>query len=252
MTMTARGGRGGPTTTTTGTEPYETALMATVTITRKEAIHGWLPEVCALTGEPTDGVKPRTFYWQPAWVFALLPLALVPCLIVVYCLRKSMTVRLPLAPHKHGHWGWRMAVGCVAVAATALTFLFSTVFVSSDNPKVADPGRVVMIAGGVGFVLSLVLFAVLTVTGIHPTKITHDGITLAGVHQNFVDALEEEREQDEQAARREEEDYRREKERKREARDRRAEREEREEREARDRRPVPIARRVSPPSPPNE
>lgn len=221
--------------------------MATVTITSREATRGLLPQVCALTGEPTDSEKRRTFYWQPAWVFVLLPVGLVPCLIVVYCLRKQMSVRLPLVPGKHWHWGWRNALGFLTVVLSAIVFLAGSVLTSGTNTNVADTGRVVMIAGGVGFVLSLVLFAVLTITGIHPTKITHDHITLAGVHPNFVAALEEERERDEEAGRREEEEYRREKERKRAARERREQEE-----EERERRPVPMARRVPPPDGPKD
>ncbi len=216
--------------------------MATVTITSREASRGLLPPVCALTGEPTEHVKHRTFIWQPAWVYALIPLGLLPCLIVSLVIRKQMTVRLPLVARKHFHWGWRMLLGAFGVVISAGVFIVGGATVSGY--ETGKMGGWLMIGGLSGFVLSLVLLAVLTVTGIHPKKITEDEITLAGVHENFVAALEEEREQEEEEYQREEEEYRRKKERRREAREREAEREEPE------RGPVPIARRASPPGDP--
>ena len=194
--------------------------MATITLTRREAERGDLPPVCALTGEPTDDVKHRTFVWQPAWVSALIPLGLLPCLIVSLIIRKTMTLRLPLVRRKHFHWGWRMAVAAVGIVASAGAFIV---------------GGALMIGGLVGFVLSLVMLAVLTALGIHPKRITDREITLAGVHDNFVAAVEEDRERDEA-------DYQREKEQLREERDRRT----REREEVDQQGPVPRARRVKP------
>ena len=207
--------------------------MATITLTRREAERGDLPPVCALTGEPTDDVKHRTFVWQPAWVYALIPLGLLPCLIVSLIIRKTMTLRLPLVRRKHFHWGWRMAVAAVGIVASAGAFIVGGALVSDYERGTL--GGWLMIGGLVGFVLSLVMLAVLTALGIHPKRITDREITLAGVHDNFVAAVEEDRERDEA-------DYQREKEQLREERDRRT----REREEVDQQGPVPRARRVKP------
>ena len=186
--------------------------MATITITSREASRGLLPPVCALTGEPTEDVKQKTFLWQPAWVFLLVPVGLLPFLIVALILRKTMTVRLPLAQRKHAHWLWRDAVSWVFVLGSlGVFFTGSFLSLSRDHQDLSGP---LMLTGLGLFVLFLILYALLMRLGIHPKRITEDEITLGGVHQNFVDALEEEREQ-------EEEKYQREKERRRDARDRR-------------------------------
>ncbi len=213
--------------------------MATITLTRREAERGDLPPVCALTGEPTGDVKERAFVWQPPWVYALIPLALLPCLIVSLIIRKTMTLRLPLVRRKHFHWGWRMMLAAVGIVASAGAFIVGGALVSDYERGTL--GGWLMIGGLVGFVLSLVLLAVLAVTGIHPKRITDREIVLAGVHDNFVAAVEEDRERDEA-------DYQREKAQMREERDRR----DREREESDERRPVPRARRASPPGGPEE
>lgn len=209
--------------------------MATVTITRREAERGYLPAVCALTGEPTDEVKEKTFHWRPAWIIACVFIPLL-YLIMAMVLRKQMAVRLPLARSKHAHWLWRDAVSWVLVLGTlGVFFTGSFLSLSRDHESLSGP---FMLAGLGLFLLSLILYAVLVRLGIHPKQITDRDITLGGVHQNFVDALEEEREQEEEESAREEE-------RRRDERDRR--RRERDERDERDEsRPIRRAKRVNP------
>ncbi len=214
--------------------------MATITLTRREAERGDLPPVCALTGEPTGDVKERAFVWQPPWVYALLPLGLLPCLIVSLIIRKQMGVQLPLARRKHFHWGWRTLLGAVGIVASAGVFMYGGATVSDYERGTL--GGWLMLGGLAGFVLSIVLLAVLTVLGIHPKQITDRDITLAGVHENFVAAVEQERERDEEEYQREEEEYRREKQARRDR--------ERDGPEEGEPRPVPRAQRAAPPEDP--
>lgn len=147
-----------------------------------------------------------------------------------------MAVRLPLARPKHAHWLWRDAVSWVLVLGSlGVFFTGSFLSLSRDNESLSGP---FMLAGLGMFVLSLILYAVIVRLGIHPKRITDRDITLGGVHQNFVDALEQEREQEEEESAREEE-------RRRDERDRR--RRERDERDERDEpRPIRRAKRVNP------
>jgi len=187
--------------------------MARVTITRQEAERGLLPPVCALTGQPTDDVKTKIFRWQPGWISVLIVFGLLPYLVVALILRKTMTVQLPLVRAKHGHWLWREAVSWVAVLiALGVFFTGSGMSLSRDHEQLSGP---LMLTGLGLFVVFLVVYLLLMRLGLHPTQITDRDITLAGVHQNFVDALEEERERDEEDFRREKEEHERDRERRR-------------------------------------
>ena len=122
---------------------------------------------------------------------------------------------------------WVLVLGSLGVFFTG-----SFLSLSRDNESLSGP---FMLAGLGMFVLSLILYAVIMRLGIHPKRITDLDITLGGVHQNFVDALEQEREQEEEESAREEE-------RRRDERDRR-----RRERDERDEpRPIRRAKRVNP------
>lgn len=170
--------------------------MAKVRITRREAEQGLLPPVCALTGESTEDVKRKTFLWQPGWISVLILAGLLPYLIVAMLLRKSMTVNLPLVRAKHGHWAWRMAVGLLLILGSLGAFFGGVAMNMQRDTETV--GGYLMLGGLAGFVLSLIVVAVLNQLGIRPTEITDNDITLAGVHQNFVDALEDDRERDEE------------------------------------------------------
>jgi hypothetical protein len=173
--------------------------MATVTITRREAERGYLPAVCALTGEPTEDVKAKKFLWQPPWIAVLILTGLLPYLIVALILRKTMTVQLPLVRAKHGHWLWRTLFG---VGGCLFSLALIILGAALHEPGNTGPGRMpvgpmLTGLGGVCLLVVCIMLIVLRNTSIRPAEITDTDITLAGVHQNFVDALEEERERDE-------------------------------------------------------
>lgn len=170
--------------------------MARVRITRREAERGLLPPVCALTGQPTDDVKRKSFLWQPPWVGVLILAGLLPYLIVSLILRKSMAVQLPLVRAKHGHWAWRVAVGALGIVGSVVLF-FVGVAVESDRTT-ETLGGILMAAGGLGVLAFLIVWVVLYNTSIRPSEITDFDITLVGVHEDFVRALEDDRDRDEE------------------------------------------------------
>ena len=169
--------------------------MPKVKITRREAERGLLPQVCALTGEPTDDVKSRKFMWNPPWVAITLLAGLLPYVIIALITRKNMTVELPLVRAKHGHWMVRTLL--------ALLGLFGSIGLAIGGGIVAGDrnnesiGLTMLAAGGILFVATIVLLIVFQFTTIRPLEITDRTITLTGIHQGFIDALEEERDRDE-------------------------------------------------------
>lgn len=174
--------------------------MPKVRITRREIERNLLPPVCALTGVPTEDVKRKGFTWQPQWVGVLILAGLLPYLIVSMMLRKSMAVVLPMVKEKHGHWAWRALVGAGSVLLSIALIVGGMAFGMNDqNQRGGNPlGGILFAAGLIGFLASLIVWIVLNSSCIRPSEITDDEITLVGVHRNFVDALEDERDRDEE------------------------------------------------------
>lgn len=175
--------------------------MARVTITREELEDGLLPPVCALTGAPTDDVKKKTFMWQPGWVSVLILAGLLPYLIVSLMMRKQMRVELPMVRDRHGHWIWRVLVGLSGV-----TIGFSAIIgggLLAENRGSESVGGVLALVGVSVVLVSLIVWLVLNNNSIRPAEITDRDITLVGVHQGFVDALENDRDADEERYERE-------------------------------------------------
>jgi len=174
--------------------------VASIRITRYEARNNLLPPICIVCGEPTTDIKRHTFKWTPPWVGILILGVLLPYLIVAMILRKSITMELPIATRKKWHWLWRQlfalfgVLGCIALVVVG--------FVLSHEPggrnQGPDIGLYTAMAAGVGLVFVLIIAVILQNTSVRPKEITDDDITLVGVHENFIVALEEERDRDEE------------------------------------------------------
>jgi hypothetical protein len=174
--------------------------MAKVRLSRREAERGLLPPVCALTGVPTEDVKRKQFWWMPSWVYVTLIAGLLPYVIIALITRKSMTVELPLIRGKHAHWLVRQLFALLGILGTLVLF-FVGVVLSTDTRNGGQNetlGVALMAAGGIGFLVVLFGAIIFNATAIRPVEITDSHITLAGVHEEFVRALEEERERDEE------------------------------------------------------
>ena len=175
--------------------------MATIRITRYEVRKNLLPSVCMVTGEPTGDSKMHTFRWTPPWVGVLILGGLLPYLIVAMILRKQISIDVPLAARKRGHWFVRQAFGLVGVlGCIALGIAGIIMSADADNARNqgADFGLILSAVAGVGLVVVIIVALVLQSTCVRPKEITDRDITLAGVHENFVVAMEEERERDEE------------------------------------------------------
>lgn len=148
--------------------------MPRVTLSRRQAEGGHLPRVCMLTGVPTDDVKRKRFSRM---------------------LGITMTVEVPLIRDKHAHWLVRQLFASAGVVAS-LGLVVTGLLIMGDRNSEVTAG-VVTAGGGVLFLVTLVGIAVLNQSAIRPVEITDREVTLAGVHEDFVFALEEERERDE-------------------------------------------------------
>ena len=174
--------------------------LAKVIIKRFESDRGLLPPVCALTGEPTDHTVNKTFYWMPSWVIVFIFAGLLPYLIVALILRKSMAVRLPLSYEKRGHWFWRQTVLIVG-ALLGLGLIFTGIAVGASkerNESLETVGGILFVAGALTFFATLIVALILQRGTIRPVRIEGDEIHLVGVHRDFVDALEDDRDREEE------------------------------------------------------
>jgi hypothetical protein len=180
--------------------------MPKIRISRREAERGLLPRVCVLTGEDTDDVKRRNFLWNPPWVAITILAGLLPYVIIALVTCKSMEIDVPLVRAKHGHWMWRAVVAWGLVLASLVLFFAGVVLIS--DKQLQEASGPLMLAGGVLFFLAVLIYAVLQRNCIHPTEITDRSITLVGVHQNFIDALEDDRDREEEEYQRKKEEWR--------------------------------------------
>ena len=174
--------------------------MPSIRFTRYEVEHNLLPPVCVVTGEPTSDTKRHTFRWTPPWVGILILAGVLPYLIVALILRKDITFDVPIASRKKGHWLWRQlfglfgVLGCIGLVGVGIAL--------SHQPGGAnqgpDIGLYTAAAAGVGLIFVLAIALILQNTSVRPKEITDRDITLAGVHENFIVALEEERDREEE------------------------------------------------------
>jgi hypothetical protein len=202
--------------------------MPNVKLTDFECRKNLLPDVCMFCGRRAVDRKKRTFAWHPPWVWILILVGVLIAAIVAMILTKRMTVRVPVCNEHEGFWRRRnLVVGLSLVAVVVVEVVFIAVAASQPQGQNNDWGGLACGGGAVLFLGWLVLVAIYSQRGLRPTEITDRFIRLTGVNQEFIHALEDDRERD----REEEDDYRRQwkerrqKEREADGRDRRCERE---------------------------
>jgi hypothetical protein len=169
--------------------------MARVQLYRGEVRAGMLPRVCMRCGEDADVERKRAFSWNPPWVYLLLLLGLWPCIIVALFTTKKMTVHAPLCQAHKNHWLSRLLFILLSLAVLAILGFVSMIAMQLLDPANGPPRRGPNVGGVFCFVTTalLVVWVVAVIvsnyTAIRPVKITDKAITLAGVCQRFIDAL---------------------------------------------------------------
>jgi hypothetical protein len=175
--------------------------MATIRLRKYELRKYGLPPVCLRCGAPTGEPRHRTFSWSPPWVAILIICGLLPYLIVALILTKKMRMPVPLCRKHRWHWTGRHLIILGSLLALIPLVILAVVF---TNP--AEQGAVAVIGFAGGLLLWIILTVILLLTIIRPTEITDESITLAGLSEKFVDAVEEEREERAERRRRRERD----------------------------------------------
>jgi hypothetical protein len=170
--------------------------MAQVKMGRYEVEKRELPGVCARCGQPTRYYKTKNFSWYPPWIGITILIALPVFLILALVMTKRMTVGVPLCDKHKYHWGVRLAIILLGLLAVILIGVGALVLggMISDSDK--DTGATIMGLGmagaGVLFLVWLITVVVVQSTAIRPTEITDTSITLTGLSDAFVEAVESE------------------------------------------------------------
>jgi hypothetical protein len=172
--------------------------MPTVKLSKYECSRDLLPPVCAFCGAPAAGFRERKFSWHPSWVWVLILVHVIVAVIVALILTKRMVVRVPVCEQHTGYWSRRTGVltGTFLVVATIGIAAF-TYLVAQQQPGANDElAGWLCGASLISLFIWLVFAAIYTNRGVRPIEITDRFIRLVGVHEDFVAALEADRDRD--------------------------------------------------------
>ena len=170
--------------------------MPSIKLTDYECRKDLLPNLCMFCGVPATEYKKKRFAWHPSWVWILILVSVLIAAILALVLIKRMTVRVPLCERHIGYWkrrGLTLGLSFAAIAVVAIGAI-----VAMDNKAPGEDELSGWLCGGSVFLLFawLVGAAIYQSNGVRPTEITDRFIKLTGVHKDFVDALEDDRERD--------------------------------------------------------
>ena len=175
--------------------------MATVRLTLREVERSSLPDVCSLTGEPTEERSLISFRWTPVWVYliGILCGGGVLFFVLFMVLTKRMNVNLPI----HAEKKRALFIPKIAMIVGVLAG-FLTLIAAGATSEAVNSNAVTGSLLGVGVLLilaAIIVGRVMLSKVVHATAITDDAITLGGVHENFAEALDEYREARKERAR---------------------------------------------------
>jgi hypothetical protein len=164
--------------------------MATVRLGRYEAEDYELPNVCMQCGAKAVGYRRRGFRWSPGWVIITALFGLLPYFLITELTMRRMAVWVPYCKaHKKGPlWPTLVSVGSL-VALIAVT----AGLIALLNDEGAGAVAIVFCAGVFAFIVWMFVAIILHTPTIRPTEINDKSITLKGVCQEFIDALNADR-----------------------------------------------------------
>jgi hypothetical protein len=158
-----------------------------------EVAAGRLPEVCARCGEPATTAKWRAMTWYPPWVNLLALLALLPAAIVAMILTKKASVKMPFCNRHSWHWLNRTLLMWGTFFLFGFIGLLGLIFAGAIMGNAQQNIMPFFCTTSVVLLISwLTLVVIVQATAIRPKEITDTEIQLAGLCQEFVDAVEEE------------------------------------------------------------
>src|SRR5262245_27784101 len=168
--------------------------MPRVRLSKYECTHDLLPPVCAFCGAPAAGVRERKFSWHPSWVWVLIFVHVLVALIVALILTRRMVVRVPVCDEHSGDWSRRTGILAGSFLVVAAFETAALIYLNNEPPAQQDELAGWLCGGGFVLFFAWVIFAAIFSTrGVRPVEITDRFIRLAGVHEDFVTALEADR-----------------------------------------------------------
>jgi len=162
--------------------------MASVRLGRYELEEYDLPRVCMRCGARADTFKRKKFQWSPPWAF----LALGAFGAALFS--KSVTMSVPLCEKHKWHWGGRMAFFAGGFFVLLALFGVGTPVVAKNDHLAGFVFLPILVLLLAWLITSAILFS----TQIRPREITDKSVTLTGVSEEFVEALDEERRGDDE------------------------------------------------------
>jgi hypothetical protein len=145
-------------------------------------------------GEPASATKTKQMSWCPPWVGVLILAGLLPYVIVASIMTQRARIQAPLCDQHQGHWFNRNALMwgsffLLGLVGAGLIALVSTL--PRQNPNDDSLFGIACLGSVVLFVVWVIIAIVCQNTAIRPTEITPTHITLTGVSDGFVDAVED-------------------------------------------------------------
>ncbi len=159
--------------------------MPNVRLTRREVREGWLPDVCAITGQPTEERVTRRFSTH-GWVLFVTPV--VPLAVMAWAaMRKSVTIDLPVVREQRDYWLRRTLVSLALLTTTTSVCIGG--FVLSGSGAFQTVGPVAALTGAVLAFASYFYSMFVWEKGVRVSIISDRWVKLNNVHPAFADAV---------------------------------------------------------------
>jgi hypothetical protein len=152
-----------------------------VWVRREDLASGALPEVCVVTGQPTDILARTRFEWLPDWTWILLLFGVLPFLVAVAFASERIPALIPLSQEavdrRRGHRRRAILAGAAGAALFAAAYVVEEVWL------------VWLALAALGLVLVSLLGLWRSLPRARPDR-SGLGVRLRGVHPRFVEAVE--------------------------------------------------------------
>jgi TIR domain len=170
-------------------------IMAEILLDVDEA-NGRLPEVCMCCGRPATTTVRRRMQWHPGWVTLTILLHPFIYIIVALCMTRRVVVQAPLCDAHRWHWFKRSVWMWGTFVLLGLAGVGTLALASSHEQHPNDRAEsYACVASSVLFLVWIAVVIVCKRTGIRPTEIDDENVELTGVSEEFVEAVDEEREE---------------------------------------------------------
>src|SRR5262245_18857141 len=114
--------------------------MATLKLSRHEAISDNFPSVCMRCGDQATSRVKKTFSWSPSWVIFFVFLGLLPFVVLALVLTKRVRLQVPMCNNHVNHWWWRNVVTWGGLASLVAIGILAFVVNSTANvPQGSKP-----------------------------------------------------------------------------------------------------------------